>query len=273
MANEVIEFPVKAEAQNLPVTREAVDKLKAQRALLKEFVQSQLREGVDYGTFPGTDKDALFKPGAEKLAQLFGLGVKVVLSDRIIEREGNFAMFTYRAEAYPLRSPDLVIATCEGSINSQEKKYRERRLFKSVKMTRQDGSQYDKRVADGMEVTPITDVLNTLIKMAQKRAYVGAVILATGASDFFTQDIDDAEDAKTLGIVPKTEPARAQASIPGVKSAASQEQGAPQASTQTGDEHTCELCGSAMRLSRNGDAYTCPNWKDQSKGKHSYVPV
>lgn len=37
----------------------------------------------------------------------------------------------------------------------------------------------------------IFDQLNTLRKMGQKRSFVGALILATGASQFFTQDIDD----------------------------------------------------------------------------------
>lgn len=32
---------------------------------------------------------------------------------------------------------------------------------------------------------------NTIMKMAQKRAFVGAVLIATGASEFFTQDIED----------------------------------------------------------------------------------
>ena len=31
------------------------------------------------------------------------------------------------------------------------------------------------------------------MKMAQKRAFVGAILIATGASEFFTQDIEDME--------------------------------------------------------------------------------
>lgn len=272
MANEVIELPVKNEAQNLPVTRDAVDKLKAQRGLLREFVTSQLRQEVDFGTIPGTPKPTLFKPGAEKLSQLFGLGVKVMLSDRIIEREGNFAMFTYRAEVYPLRSPDLIIATSEGSCNSQEKKYANRRKYKKVTQTRQDGSTYERRVEDGEEPTPVTDVLNTLIKMAQKRAYVGAVILATGASDFFTQDIDDPEDVETLGIKTRPEPARASVVIPRATSVASQNLTQQQAAPAS-ESPSCEVCNSKMNLTRNKDAWSCPNWKDQANGKHSYFAL
>jgi hypothetical protein len=37
------------------------------------------------------------------------------------------------------------------------------------------------------------DVVNTIQKMAQKRALVAATLLATSASEFFTQDIEDAD--------------------------------------------------------------------------------
>jgi hypothetical protein len=37
----------------------------------------------------------------------------------------------------------------------------------------------------------VMSIKNTIMKMAQKRAFVGAILLATGASEFFTQDIED----------------------------------------------------------------------------------
>jgi hydroxymethylpyrimidine/phosphomethylpyrimidine kinase len=37
----------------------------------------------------------------------------------------------------------------------------------------------------------IFDQINTIQKMAQKRSLVGAVLIATGASKFFTQDLED----------------------------------------------------------------------------------
>ncbi len=38
------------------------------------------------------------------------------------------------------------------------------------------------------------NLVNTLIKISQKRAFVGAVMIATGASEFFTQDLEDYAD-------------------------------------------------------------------------------
>jgi len=39
----------------------------------------------------------------------------------------------------------------------------------------------------------MADIVNTVQKMAQKRAFVGAVIIATNASEYFTQDLEDME--------------------------------------------------------------------------------
>jgi hypothetical protein len=39
----------------------------------------------------------------------------------------------------------------------------------------------------------VADVVNTIQKMAQKRALVAATLIATSASEFFTQDVEDAD--------------------------------------------------------------------------------
>ena len=184
----------------IPVTSEDLNALSVRRDVMRDFVTSQLKESVDFGVIPGTKQHSLFKPGAEKLAQLFGLGVRIVSKDKEIDLHQNFAMFSYTAEAYHLKT-GTVIAQCEGSTNSHEKKWKTRYS---------NGAK---------EETPIGDLMNTLMKMAQKRAYVGVIIQATGASDFYTQDIEDAIDAEQAGIRP--EPKRAKASVPNVKSASS----------------------------------------------------
>ena len=54
----------------------------------------------------------------------------------------------------------------------------------------------------------IHDQVNTVLKMAQKRSFVGAVLLTTGASEFFTQDVEDygqhlgQEEASIKSFVP-----------------------------------------------------------------------
>ncbi len=173
---------------NLPVTRGDFDTLIAQRQMLVEFVAKQMRKDVDYGTIPGTPKPTLYKPGAEKLSKLFGLSVKFETVDKTIDKAQNFAMFTYKATLTHIKSGQP-IAECEASCNSQEKKYKERTVWIGKQRTK--------------EPTPIFDILNTLQKMAQKRAMVGGVILAVGASDFFTQDMEDIADAEAIGVTPE----------------------------------------------------------------------
>lgn len=235
MANEVIELPMRSESSsNMPVTRDDVDALKRQRELLREFIGSQLKEGInnDYAVIPGTNKKSLLKPGAEKLARLFGLGVRLSMADKEIDRHENFAMFTYKAEVYLLKNPSVVIADCEASCNSQEKKYKERTVYVNGAKTK--------------EQTPIFDILNTLQKMCQKRAMVGAMILAVGGSDFFTQDIDDEQDAAQLGVA-RTEVKKAAVSIPRAVSATSQDQ------TQNPNP---PCCGRPMMVSKYPDRET-----------------
>jgi hypothetical protein len=154
--------------------------------IVKEAVSKVLKEGIDsdYAIVPGTQKKALLKPGAEKIMRLFNLGVRFVQVDNELDRYENFALYSYNAEVYNLKT-GIVIASCEGTANSQEKKYKERAVYKN-------------KVFAGMEPVPVCDILNTLKKMAQKRAMVGAVILATGASDYFTQDEDEIESQEPV---------------------------------------------------------------------------
>ena len=70
---------------------------------------------------------------------------------------------------------------------------------------------------EGKELNPnIADVENTILKMAEKRAFVGATLLATGCSDIFTQDIEDSADDPTepKNSAPPAKPAPPDADTP-----------------------------------------------------------
>lgn len=164
-------------ATTMAVSSGDVESHKEHLAIIKEFVKSQLVEGIDgdYGLIPYTPKKCLFKPGAEKLLRLFKLGVKQECIYRELDLELNYAEFTYRATVYHLAS-GVEIAQCEGNCNKWEKKY---------------------KIKTNGQPIPVSDIMNTLMKMAQKRAMVGAVILATGASDYFTQDEEDIRAQQT----------------------------------------------------------------------------
>ena len=191
---------------------------------MHQFIERILKDGLDYGTIPGTgNKPALFKPGAEKLSKFFGLRLLIELADKTEDWTGKdhnnepFFYYRYKAQAW---SKDQLIAECEGSCNSWEKKYRYRNSSRRcpscggefiIKGREEYGGGwicYAKKGGCGAKFkdndqsivgqvvgqTPNPDPaeqINTLQKMGQKRAVVGVVLLACNASDYFTQDIED----------------------------------------------------------------------------------
>lgn len=202
----------------IPISQNSLAEMKRHRALLAKFVKSQLVEADfknkdsksygegDYGVIPGTKKNCLFKQGAEKLMRLFSLGVRFKIIDKDIDRYANFAIYTYEAEVYLVKTGQ-VLATCQATANSQEVKYKERTEW----ITNDRGVREQVKVE-----TPVFDVINTLQKMAQKRAMVGAVILATGASEYFSQDVLDGEDVidtTARDVTPNEEPKKKAASF------------------------------------------------------------
>lgn len=188
------------------------------------FVQRTLRDGLDYGQIKGCgDKPVLFKPGAEKIATLFGLRESLERLEAIKDWTGQtfkepFFNFEYKCTLRDHLSGD-VVAECVGSCNSWEEKYRYRTaqrvcpecgaaaIKRSNYPDRQTGDKgwychsksggcsakfhsSDERIISQehgrVPNERIFDQVNTIDKMAQKRAFVGAVILAANASNFFS---------------------------------------------------------------------------------------
>lgn len=63
----------------------------------------------------------------------------------------------------------------------------------------------------------IPDIVNTVQKMGQKRAYIAATLSATGASQYFTQDIEDWQDVGHVAPPAAPEPAQPQPPNPPAK--------------------------------------------------------
>lgn len=154
--------------------------LQAYRAL-KEITAKVLQKGVDYDVIPGTPKPSLLKSGAENLLRFYGLGHRVVKTNAIEDWEKGFFFYEFKVTVHRTFDDgrEFVISECYGSANSKESRYRNHDPYMLV---------------------------NTLQKMAIKRALVGAALQATGASGLFTQDIED------LDFVDTHEPANRQQS-------------------------------------------------------------
>mgnify|MGYP003292009328 CR=1 FL=1 len=126
-----------------------------------------LKRDVDFGVIKGTKKPSLYKPGAEKICFAYGLMQRYSIESKV-EDIGSDPMFYYLVRCDLVKmlptGQEIVFTSGYGSANTKEKR---------------NGSN------------GAYDAANGTLKMAQKRALVGAAISICGGSDLFTQDIED----------------------------------------------------------------------------------
>lgn len=174
---------------------------------LEGVLRSLLKKGVDYGTTPGTKTPSLYKSGAERICLAFGAHAEFECIEKDVDhssirkwqkrkREGStwnvetgeaqgFYRFVYRC-FIKLNSTGAVLATEDGACSTAESKYCDRP----------------------------TECENTVLKMAQKRAFVGAVLRAFGLSNRFAVGDDEAErERKPQDLYRGTKEERAQLDV------------------------------------------------------------
>lgn len=226
--------------------------------IVHQFVRDVMHPGADFGVIPGANsKPTLLKPGAEKLCTLFALRVEDPelverLEDWTGEAHGGEPFFYYLVRQRLTRNGEI-IASQLGSCNSRESKYRYRNsdrvcpecgkpAIKKSKFPPRDnpgaapgwychakaggcGANFD---ADEPSITTqvtgkvanpdVADQVNTILKMAQKRALVAAALVATNASELFTQDLEDMPghevEIEPIQQQPQERPRNAKASKP-----------------------------------------------------------
>jgi hypothetical protein len=113
-------------------------------------------------------------------------------------QEWSKPFFHYHYKCQLMRG-EQVVAEGEGSANSLEKKYRWRTVGEAAasEEDRARGEKEMRRTKDGRQYavyklpnSEIYDLVNTLLKMAQKRALVAATLLAVSSSDFLLSEED-----------------------------------------------------------------------------------
>ena len=230
---------IKAEPPTLMRPIASVEQLVAQRQEIVTVLPKVLQRGVDVITIPGTgDKEALSKAGAERCAIIFGCHPEYDIVEKEVDHErvntlrtpwvdsdlkpnkeeaerlkrakqgrwkknadGDFmwqvrgegtttsvGLYRYVVRARVVRQDGVVVGDCIGSCSTMETKYIDRPR----------------------------DCENTVLKMAQKRAFVGAVLNAFGLSDRFAVDdeasrgdddaIDDPDEKPAKAPPPKRAP-------------------------------------------------------------------
>lgn len=147
----------------------------------------KLRRGVDFDNPEVKGEKAfkqpiLLKAGAEKLAFGFGLCQRYTIESKIEQRDEKGLFFHYLVRCdlvKPAEWGDVVISNSYGSANTAES----RNGFKSP-----------------------ADAANSTLKMAQKRALVGAALAISGLSDLFTQDIENETFMQNADTIVKETP-------------------------------------------------------------------
>lgn len=188
--------------------------------LLGQFVSTIMKKDVDYGVIPGTNKPTLLKPGAEKLTTFFGLVKEIELvekeEDWTGERHGGEPFFYYWYRV-ALSKNGYRVAEADGSCNSWEGKYRFRQQDRACPKCKKEtirkskqagwycwakiggcGAQFkdgdpaiEKQDLGKVKNPNPADLVNTVQKMALKRALVAAALIGVNASEYFTQDVED----------------------------------------------------------------------------------
>lgn len=187
-----------------------------------ELLRDVLQEDVHYGKVPGCgDKPTLLKPGADKICTMFRLEASYEFSPHDLpngHREydctctlthiptgtkwGQGVGFAstmeskhrYRGtQGEPTGNP--VPRAYWDARNAGDMKKAQDILGGSQFMAKKNpdtgGWEIFKKLAEKQENLDPADQINTVKKMAAKRARVDAVLTATAASDCFTQDIGD----------------------------------------------------------------------------------
>jgi uncharacterized protein (DUF3820 family) len=133
-------------------------------------IQNSLKKDHDYGVIPGTPKPTLLKPGAEKIQMLLGVTSEYEVIERVQDYDNGFFAFTVRCIIY---KDGVKITEGLGHCNTREPKF------------------YKKK--DGQLQDPYEKV-NTVLKMAKKRAQIDATLTLASLSEIFTQDIEDMQE-------------------------------------------------------------------------------
>lgn len=151
---------------------------------LTTIITSVLVEGQDYGTVKGIDKPFLFKPGAERLAKAFGATPHY---DILSSQEDHNYAFKSKKKVWGQRRGEYRFEETD-SVGLYSYTIR-CSLIDQTGRTHGTGigcaSTMESKYADRPR-----DCQNTVLKMAQKRALVAAVLNAYALSDRFTQDED-----------------------------------------------------------------------------------
>ena len=197
-----------------------VEDVIAQVQKIQAVMERVMKSGEHYGIIPGTQKPTLLKPGAEKLLLTFRFDPQYESAETY---DGKHLTVKSRCTLYHITSGQR-LGSGEGSCSTKESKYAYRQGKRLCPKCGKDtiikskaeygggwlcygkkggcGAKWPDGAGDieGQSVERVAnedlaDQYNTVLKMANKRSLVAAVLNVTAASDIFTQDLEDSDVA------------------------------------------------------------------------------
>jgi hypothetical protein len=188
--------------------RKRLTDMKQKYDFLQVFFKEIMIKDEDFGTVPGTQKATLYKPGAEKLCELYGFAAVVKSKTEDRDFESGFYRVEFVLQLIH-RASGVVIGEGVGECSTFESKYRYRWVSENKVpsyLEKDDLLYEEKDVWESGQKTgrtykqyriPNEDLFsqwNTVLKMAYKRAYVGLTLQCTRSSGIFTQEESEMDE-------------------------------------------------------------------------------
>lgn len=172
----------------LTVTDQRVARIKTDIALADALVQKVLEPEIDYGIHPGTKSHALKDPGAATIINAFNCYPKA----EILFREVTDTKISYVMDvALISREDGLVKSTGTGACTTMETKYGYRWVTDPEFYGYDRASLKKKKKEDQVRYRIAnpewSELENTILKMARKRAEVDAAMALPGVSRFMSK--------------------------------------------------------------------------------------
>lgn len=213
-----------------------ISDVKQQVNLIQHVLREVMQQDQHYGKIPGTDKPTLLKAGAEKLCLTFRLDPQYEIEQK---QDGLHLTVMSKCTLYHIPSGQR-FGSGMGSCSTRESKYAYRQAQRKcpscgkaaiIKGKEEYGGGWvcfkkkegcgakfaddDKAItsqeAGRVPNEDIADQYNTVLKMANKRSLVAAVLNTTAASDIFTQDMEDMQPQAEVPAKEKAAPVTVEA--------------------------------------------------------------
>jgi hypothetical protein len=165
-------------------------------SIMHEALTTIMKKDTHYGVIPGCKKPSLYKSGAEVIMALFRLSSDPEVTD--LSKDGEIR---YLVKVHIKAKDGTFVGSGIGECSSGEEKYMWRvalcddefeSFAETMRRIKFKKNNFTQKIDQIKQVrVPPSDLANTILKMAKKRGLIDGVLTATGASDIFSQDIED----------------------------------------------------------------------------------